>query len=69
MKWFDIDEFMEYMRTEFPKPMKNHFTYNLLYNTCEYLMEQFEDNTHFAYTISKIIPEITENEVLKFCAK
>ena len=32
MKWFDIGGFVEYMRTEFPMPMKNHFTYDLLYN-------------------------------------
>ncbi len=68
MKWFDIDGFVEYMRTEFPMPMKNHFTYNLLYNTIEYLMEQFDDNTHLAHTISEIVPEITEDEILKFCA-
>lgn len=69
MKWFDIDEFMEYMRNEFPEPMRNHFTYNLLKNTIEYLMEQFDNSTHLAYTISEIVPEVTEEEVLRFCAK
>ena len=69
MKWFDVEGFMEYMRTEFPKPMKNHFTYDLLRNTVEYLMEQFDDNTHLASTLNEIIPEITEEEILKFCAK
>ena len=69
MKWFDIEEFMEYMRTEFPKPMENHFTYDLLENTINYLMEQFEDNKYLAHTISEIVPEVTEEEVLKFCAK
>lgn len=68
-KWFDIDEFMEYMRNEFPEPMRNHFTYDLLQNTVEYLMEQFDDNTYLAYTISEVVPEVTEEEVLKFCAK
>ncbi len=69
MEWFNIEEFMEYMRTEFPEPMRNHFTYDLLENTINYLMEQFEDNRYLAYTISKIVPEITEEEVLRFCAK
>lgn len=69
MKKFSSDEFIEYIRTEFPKPMKNHFTYNLLENIVNYLMEEFDDNTCLAYTISKIIPEITEEEVLKFCSK
>ena len=69
MKWFNIEEFMEYMRTEFPEPMENHFTYDLLQNTIEYLMEQFDDNTQLANMISEIVPEVTEEEVLIFCAK
>lgn len=69
MEWFAIEKFMEYMRTEFPEPMKNHFTYDLLENTINYLMEQFDDNTYLANTISEIVPEITKEEVLKFCAK
>lgn len=69
MKWFDVEEFMEYMRTEFLEPMKNHFTYDLLQNTVEYFMEQFDDNTQLAYMISEIVPEVTKEEVLRFCAK
>lgn len=69
MKWFDIETFMKYVRTKFPGPMRSHFTYDLLENTINYLMDQFEDNRHLAYTISEIIPEITEEEVLRFCAK
>lgn len=69
MKWFDLEKFMEFMRTEFPKPMENHFTYDLLENTINYLMEEFEDNTHLAHVISEIVPEVTEEEVLRFCAK
>lgn len=69
MKWFDIEAFMEYMRTEFPEPMKSHFTYELLQNTVEYLMEQFDDNTQLASTICKIVPEVTKEEVLRFCSK
>lgn len=69
MKWFDLEAFMEYMRTEFPEPMKYHFTYDLVQNIVEYLMEQYEDNTHLAHEISELIPEVTEEEVLKFCAK
>ena len=69
MKWFDIEEFMEYMREEFPEPMRNHFTYDLLQNTIEYLMEQFDDNKEFASVIVGIVPEITDEEVLRFCAK
>lgn len=69
MEWFNIEEFMEYMRTEFSEPMRNHFTYDLLENTINYLMEQFDDNTQLAYTISEIVPEITKEEVLRFCAK
>lgn len=69
MKWFRIEEFMEYMRTKFTEPMSNHFTYNLLENTINYLIEQFEDNKYLAYTISEIVPDVTEEEVLRFCAK
>lgn len=67
--WFNIEAFMEYMRTEFPDPMKYHFTYDLLQNTIEYLMEQFEDNKYLASVISDIVPEITEEEALRFCSK
>lgn len=69
MKWFNVEGFMEYMRTEFPEPMKNHFTYDLLENTINYLMEEFEDNRSLAHAISEIVPEVTEEEVLRFCAK
>lgn len=69
MKWFDIDNFMEYMKTNFPEPMKNHFTYDLLQNTVEHLMEQFDDNTQLAHIISEIVPEVTEEEILRFCSK
>ena len=69
MKWFNIDEFMEYMRNEFPEPMRCYFTYDLLQNTIEYLMEQFEDNNYLANVICEIVPEITKEEVLIFCAK
>ena len=69
MKWFDIEEFMEYMRTEFSEPMKNHFTYDLLENIVSYLMEQYEDNKCLAHAICEIVPEATEEEVLRFCAK
>ena len=69
MKWFDVEAFMEYMRTEFLEPMEYHFTYDLLKNTIEYLMEQFEDNRHLASAISEIVPEIKEEEILKFCSK
>lgn len=69
MKWFDAEGFMEFMRSEFPEPMKYHFTYDLLGNMINYLMEQFDDNTQLAHTISEIVPEVTEEEVLRFCAK
>ena len=69
MEWFNIDEFMEYMRTEFPEPMKYHFTYNLLKNTVKDLMKQCSDKKYFAYSVSNIVPEITSEEVLRFCAK
>jgi hypothetical protein len=69
MPWFDINEFMEFMRNEFPEPMKSHFTYDLLRNTVEHLMEQFDDNTELASMIAEIVPDVTEDEVLRFCAK
>ena len=69
MKWFDVERFMEFMRNEFPEPMKYHFTFDLLENMINYLMEQFDDNTQLAHTISEIVPEVTEEEVLRFCAK
>ena len=69
MKWFDIEGFMEYIRIKFPEPMKNHFTYDLLQNTVEFLMEQFDDNTQLAHMISEIVPKITEEEILRFCSK
>lgn len=69
MEWFSLNEFMEFMREEFPEPMKNHFTYDLLQNTIEYLMNSFDNNKELAQSICEIVPEITEEEVLKFCAK
>lgn len=62
MKWFNIEEFMEYMRTEFPEPMRNHFTYDLLENTINYLMEQFEDNRHLAYIISELFQRLQKKK-------
>lgn len=67
MQKFNIDEFMEYMREEFPEPMKYHFTYNLLGNVIKDLMKQCSDKKYFANTMSTIIPEITEEEILRFC--
>lgn len=69
MKWFDIEEFMKYIKTEFPEPMNNYFTFDLLKNTIEYLMDEFDDNIQLAHIISEIVPEVTEEEILRFCSK
>lgn len=69
MKQFNIEKFMEYMRETFPEPMKYHFTYNLLKNIIIDLTEQCEDNSYLIFTICKIVPEITEKEILEFCTE
>ena len=64
MTRFDIDGFMEYMRTEFPEPMQYHFTYDLLKNLIGVLVEQFESSVQIANILHRIVPEITVEEVL-----
>lgn len=65
-KWFNIDDFMEYIHEEFPEPLKNHFTYDLVENIINYVIDQVDETDEFISIIIKIIPEVTENEYRRF---
>ena len=69
VKWFDDEGFIEYIKEKFPWIKNCDFTCKLLKNIVADLMEQIDDNEYLAYTISKIVPSVTIEEVSKFCAK
>lgn len=70
MLWtFDMEGFMSYMVAEFPEPMSNHFTYDLVQNVVEDAQMQYLETNHFAAMLSSRIPEVTKEDVLMFCNK
>lgn len=65
----DVEEFMEYMREEFPEPMKYHFTYDMLQGIVNYLMEQEFSIVQMANILIEIVPELEVEEILRFSKK
>lgn len=63
---FNLDEFMLYIRNEFPEPMKYHFTYDLLRNVMSNLIKNCSDKDYFVSSVMEIVPEIAECELITF---
>ena len=51
------------MREEFPNPMSNHFTYDLLENTINKLIEFTDDKNQLTDWLEEIIPEVKREEI------
>lgn len=62
---FDVDEFMAYIKKEFPEPMEYHFTYDMLKNLLSFLFEEDYSIVQIANILHRIIPVEVE-EILQF---
>ena len=63
---FFVNGFMSFMLGEFPEPMSNHFTYDLLENTVNKLLELTEDRVEFIDWLTEILPEVEREELEYF---
>ena len=69
MNYFNRDEFIEYMREEFPEPMNYHFTYDLLENIVDFvigLCEHDDAPENIVPNLIELIPEVKTEEVERF---
>ena len=62
-RWFFVGGFMDFMREEFPEPMSNHFTYDLLENMINKMIDLTEYQSELADWLEEIIPEVTREEI------
>lgn len=64
----DLQAFMSYMKEQFPEPLNNHFTYDLLQNVvfdvCTQYGEEIAPDILF-----RIIPQIEKHEIAHFFNK
>lgn len=66
-KWqFHSNEFMNWVREEFPDPLRNHFTYDMLENIVGWIANRCETAEEFLISITNIVPEVTSEEWKKF---
>ena len=63
----DIEKFMEWAHENFPKPLSNHFTYDLLENVVTYANENFS-RSEIVDKLLWIVPEVTKDEWESFLA-
>lgn len=62
-----INNFMKYLKTEFPNVLDNHFTYELIENMLRFAYNNYGHSKDMAKTIIyDIIPEITWEELDKY---
>lgn len=61
--WFFVDGFMDFMREEFLEPLSNHFSYDLLENTINKLIELTDDRNQLTDWLEEIIPEVKREEI------
>lgn len=64
--WFFLNGFMSMMQENFPEPMSNHFTYTLLENIMNHLIDECEYQQEFVDRVMEIIPEIKEEEITQW---
>lgn len=63
----DKDKLMCYIKQEFPKTIDNHWNWDLLGNIIEYgIKYESCSQKQLLKFLMNIIPEITEEEILKF---
>lgn len=68
--YFFVDGFMDWMYDEFPEPMRDCFTRELLINTINHLYEEYQHNrAEFIYKMTEIIPKVTEEDVIYWINK
>lgn len=61
--WFFVNGFMDFMREEFPNPLSNHFTYDLLENIVNKLISLTDDRNQLTDWLEDIIPEVKREEI------
>ena len=61
--WFFVNGFMDFMREEFPEPLSNHFTYDLLENIVNKLILLTDDRNQLTDWLEDIIPEVKREEI------
>lgn len=60
--WFFKNGFMDWIREEFPTPLANHFTYDMLENIIDYVLDTTETQAEFVEAMLKIVPEVEEDK-------
>ncbi len=58
----EISQLIQYIADEFPEPMENHFTYDMVSNIIKYAAKNFARNDAL-YHIAEIIPEVSTDEL------
>lgn len=61
----NLQAFMNYMKEQFPEPLSNHFTYDLLQNIVFDVYTQYGGETA-PDILYRIIPEIEKHEITQF---
>ncbi len=62
MSEIEIQKLLDYIQSEFPEPMSNHFTYDLVENTIRYAVDNLPSDM-VLYHIAEMIPEISADEL------
>jgi len=60
--WFFTNGFMDWVREEFPTALANHFTYDMLENIIDYVLDTTETQAEFVEAMLNIVPEVEEDE-------
>ncbi len=65
---FHRDEFMEWLKDEFPGCVDKHWNWDLVDNIIDYAL-QHESNSknQFCYFVADMLPEVEFLEVARFC--
>lgn len=59
-------ELLHYLWSEFPEPMKTHFTYDLVENIIDYAEEHCDGLEEAHEFLVNMIPEVTMEEIEPF---
>lgn len=67
-KGFNEDEFMEWLKDEFPGAIDTHWNYDLVENIIEYgFKHEMISKDQFCDWLSDMLPEVEFLEVARFC--
>lgn len=64
--WFFVDGFMDWAREEFTPVYEHHFTYDMLENIINYVIDTTETQSEFLEAMIKIVPEVTMEEWMEW---